>query len=126
MIRILLVFFILIGVSACSMSESVDDSEAFEMVEQMPALIGGFAGLQAKVKYPEIARRMKVEGRVIVQFIVDENGTVYDPSVVRGIGSGCDEEAVRVLKEHAKFVPGRQDGHPVKVKFSLPVIFKLS
>ncbi len=126
MTRILLVFFIFIGVSACSMSESVDDSEAFEMVEQMPALIGGFAGLQAKVRYPEIARKANVEGQVIVQFIVDENGDVSESTVVRGIGSGCDEEAVRVLKEHAKFVPGRQDGHPIKVKFSLPIIFKLS
>ena len=105
--------------------EEIDEPEIFEIVEQMPELIGGIGGLQSKARYPEIARRANVEGRVIVQFIVDENGEVSEPTILRGIGGGCDQEAIRVITEHAKFIPGRQRGRPVSVKMSLPIIFKL-
>ena len=105
--------------------DEIDEPEIFEIVEQMPELIGGIGGLQAKARYPEIARRANVEGRVIVQFIVDENGNVSEPTILRGIGGGCDQEAIRVITEHAKFIPGRQRGRPVSVKMSLPIIFKL-
>ncbi len=105
--------------------EENDEPEIFEIVEQMPELIGGIGALQAKARYPEIARKANVEGRVIVRFVVDENGNVRDPTILRGIGGGCDIEAIRVITEHAKFVPGRQRGRAVPVKFTLPIVFKL-
>lgn len=125
MIRTLLFFFILISVSA-SPSESVDDSEIFETVEQMPELIGGINSLQTNAKYPEMARMAGIEGKVIVEFVVDAKGNVRDASIVKGLGGGCDEEAIRVLNEHAKFTPGRQDGRAVNVKMTLPITFKLT
>ena len=104
--------------------EPEPEPEIFVVVEQMPELIGGLGEIQKKIKYPEIARKAGVEGRVIIQFIVDENGSVSEPAVVRGIGAGCDEEALRVVRD-AKFKPGRQRGKSVKVKMSLPITFKL-
>ena len=104
--------------------EPEPEPEIFVVVEQMPELIGGLGEIQKKIKYPEIARKAGVEGRVIIQFIVDESGNVSEPAVVRGIGAGCDEEALRVVRD-AKFKPGRQRGKSVKVKMSLPITFKL-
>ncbi len=104
--------------------EEEPEPEIFVVVEEMPDLIGGLGEIQKKIRYPEIARKAGVEGRVILQFIVDENGNVTEPAVVRGIGAGCDEEALRVVRE-AKFKPGKQRGKPVKVKMSLPITFKL-
>lgn len=94
------------------------------VVEQMPELIGGLEALQVQLKYPTIAKRAGIEGRVILQFVVDEQGQVVDPKVLKGIGGGCDEEAVRALRQ-ARFEPGRQDGQPVNVMMSIPVTFKL-
>lgn len=104
--------------------EEEEEPEIFVIVEQMPELIGGLASIQKKINYPEIAKKAGVEGRVIVQFVVDEQGNVQDPQVVRGIGAGCDEEAIRAVKQ-AKFEPGKQRGKAVKVKMSLPITFKL-
>ncbi|MEM1269054.1 MAG: TonB family protein [Bacteroidota bacterium] len=104
--------------------EEEPEPEIFVVVEQMPELIGGLAELQKKIKYPEIAKKAGVEGTVFVQFIVDENGNVTNAAVAKGIGAGCDEEALRAVRT-AKFKPGRQRGKPVKVKFSLPIRFRL-
>lgn len=101
-----------------------EEERVFVVVERMPELIGGLASLNEKITYPEIARMARIEGRVIVQFIVDERGNVVDPYIVRGIGGGCDEEALRVVKE-LKFKPGLQRGTPVKVQYAIPVTFKL-
>ena len=101
-----------------------DEPEFFVVVEQMPQLQGGIGQLQQKVKYPEMARRAGIEGRVTIQFIVNEQGRVENPRVIRGIGGGCDEEALRVVSQ-AKFIPGLQRGRPVKVQFSLPIVFRL-
>ena len=101
-----------------------EEPEIFVIVEQSPELIGGLLGLQKKIRYPEIAKKAGVEGRVYIQFIVDEQGNVYDPIVTRGIGAGCDEEAIRAILT-AKFKPGKQRGKAVKVKMSLPITFKL-
>ncbi len=100
------------------------EPEIFVVVEQMPELIGGIASIQERIPYPEIARMAGISGRVFVQFIVDENGNVVDPVVIRGFGGGCDEEAIRAVQE-AKFKPGRQRGKPVKVRYVLPIVFKL-
>jgi protein TonB len=104
--------------------EPEPEPEIFVIVEQMPELIGGLSELQKKITYPEIAKKAGVEGRVIVQFVVNEQGNVTDPVVVRGIGAGCDEEAIRAVQT-AKFTPGKQRGKPVRVKMSLPITFRL-
>ncbi|GAB5519065.1 MAG: energy transducer TonB [Rhodothermales bacterium] len=105
-------------------TEPEDEPEIFVIVEQMPELIGGLGELQKKIRYPEIAKKAGVSGRVFVQFVVDEQGNVKDPVVTRGIGAGCDEEAIRAIMQ-AKFKPGKQRGKSVPVKMSLPITFKL-
>ena len=80
--------------------------------------------IQEKIRYPERARSRGVEGSVIVKFVVDEQGRVVDPVVERGLGFGCDEEALRVVRE-VRFKPGRQRGRPVKVQQSLTFTFSL-
>ncbi len=104
--------------------EDDEEEDFFVVVEQMPELKGGMRKLQGCVNYPDMARKAGIEGRVIVQFIVNEQGQVENPRVVRGIGGGADEEAIRCVKQ-SEFVPGRQRGKPVRVQFSLPVIFQL-
>lgn len=104
-------------------SEKYD--ETFVVVEEMPQLIGGKKGLQSKIQYPQEAINKGIEGRVTVQFVVDENGQVQNPQIIRGIGAGCDEEALRVVSQ-ATFTKGKQRGKNVKVKMTLPIIFKLS
>lgn len=78
------------------------------------------------MKYQNQARRMGIEGRVFVQFVVDKDGQLTEIKAVKGIGAGCDEEAVRVLKSAPKWKPGKQRGRPVKVRMILPITFKLS
>lgn len=101
-----------------------DEEQFFIVVEQMPQLIGGIGKLQRQVQYPEMARRAGIEGRVTIQFIVNERGQVENPRVIRGIGGGCDEAALDVVSK-AKFTPGLQRGRPVKVQYSLPIVFRL-
>ena len=109
--------------------EEVAD-EIFDIVEDQPAPPGGMGAFYKFVgksmKYPNQARRMGIEGRVFVQFVVDKDGTLTDIKAVKGIGAGCDEEAVRVLKSAPKWKPGKQRGRPVKVRMILPITFKLS
>jgi len=106
--------------------EAVEEEEEdfFVSVEKMPKMKSSLAELQKKIIYPDRAQKAGIEGRVIVQFVVNEKGEVEDPRVIRGIGGGCDEEAVRVAKL-AKFEPGEQRGVPVRVQFTLPIMFML-
>ncbi len=108
--------------------EEVD--EVFTIVEDQPEFPGGIAAFYKFVgdnmDYPSQARRMGIEGRVYVQFVVDKDGTVTEVKAVKGIGAGCDEEAERVLRQSPKFKPGKQRGRSVKVRMVLPIIFKLS
>jgi len=101
-----------------------DEEDFFVVVEDMPELIGGLGELQRKIRYPEMARRAGIEGRVYIQFIVNEQGEVENPVVTRGIGGGADEEALRVVSQ-AQFRPGLQRGRPVRVQYSLPIVFRL-
>lgn len=107
--------------------EEVD--EIFQVVENQPEPVGGMGEfmkyLQKNLKYPEQARRMNVEGKVFVQFVIDKDGSPNDITVLKGIGSGCDEEAIRVIKNMPKWTPGKQRGRPVKVRMSLPIVFRL-
>jgi protein TonB len=100
------------------------DGEIFVVVEQEPELIGGMAALQRAVDYPEFARQAGIQGRVFVQFVVDEAGQVQDPHVTRGVHKLLDEEALRAIKAMS-FRPGKQRGNPVKVRLTLPVNFVL-
>lgn len=109
--------------------EEVAD-EIFDIVEDQPKPPGGMPGFYKyvgkNIKYPNQARRMGIEGRVFVQFVVDKDGTLTDVKSIKGIGAGCDEEAVRILKGAPKWKPGKQRGRPVKVRMILPITFKLS
>lgn len=104
--------------------EEETDPVFFVAVEQQPQPIGGIAGIQAKIVYPEIAKRAGVQGRVFIKAFVDEKGDVVKAEVLKGIGAGCDEAAVAAVLK-TKFKPGRQRGKPVKVQVSIPVVFKL-
>jgi len=106
-----------------------EEPEIFMIVEQMPEFPGGQTELLkyigSKMKYPAIARENNIEGRVIVKFVVNETGQITAPQVLRDIGGGCGEEALRVIKTMPKWNPGKQRGKPVKVEFTMPVFFKL-
>lgn len=95
-----------------------------DFAEVMPELIGGIEALQASITYPEFARRSGVAGRVILQFIVNTDGSVSDAIVVRGIGGGCDEAALEAIR-NTRFTPGLQRGRPVRVRMALPITFRL-
>jgi protein TonB len=98
-------------------------------VEDPASPIGGMTAFYKyvgdKIKYPSQARRMGVEGRVFVEFIIDKDGSISDVRAVKGIGAGCDEEAVRILQAAPKWKPGKQRGKPVKQRMVLPITFKL-
>ena len=97
----------------------------FVAVEEMPYPIGGIQTIQDLIVYPEIARRAGIEGKVYVLAYVNEEGNVIKTEILKGIGGGCDEAAEYAVK-HTKFSPGKQRGKPVKVKVSVPIIFRLS
>ena len=103
--------------------------QVFRSVEQMPQFPGGEAALmkflQSHINYPPMAAENGVQGRVVVQFVVDKTGKVGEVVVVRNVDKDLDKEAVRVCKSLPKFTPGRQNGHPVSVWYTLPVFFKL-
>jgi protein TonB len=104
--------------------------QIFDVVETMPTPPGGMEGwnkyLSANLKYPTQARRMGIEGTVYVVFVVNTDGSIQDVEILRGIGGGCDEEAMRVVQAAPKWEPGKQRGKPVRVKMRLPIRFKLS
>jgi len=103
--------------------ESKED-EIFVSVEQMPEMVGGISTLYQNLRYPDKALKNNVEGKVTLQFVINEKGEVTNPVVLRGIGYGCDEEALRVIRQ-VRFTPGLQRGRPVKVRASIQVIFSL-
>ena len=103
--------------------------QVFTVVEQMPQFPGGEAALmkflQSHINYPPMAAENGVQGKVVVQFVVDKTGRVGEVKVVRSVDKDLDREATRVCKSLPKFTPGRQNGHPVSVWYTLPVFFKL-
>ena len=104
--------------------KKVEEEPAFFVaVEEMPELVGGLKTLQTKIKYPEIAKRQGIEGKVLVQAIVDETGKVISTSTIKGIGAGCDEEAMDAVR-NSNFKPGKQRGKNVKVQVTIPIVFK--
>ncbi len=107
-----------------SQQSVMDDEGIYLMCEKMPELIGGMDGLQKKIRYPLQAKTLGVQGVVYVQAIINEEGKVESHILAKKLGAGCDEEAVRVLKK-SKFKPGYDKGKPVKVRFTLPIFFRL-
>lgn len=109
--------------------EEIVEQEIFMVVEEMPEFPGGVAKLgdylAKNIKYPQMARESGVQGKVFITFVVEPDGHVSNVKVVRGIGAGCDEEAVRVIKNMPKWKPGKQRGKAVRVSYNVPVNFKL-
>ena len=108
----------------------VQDGEIFTVVEEMPQFPGGMGEamkfLAKNIKYPAVALQNKIEGRVIVQFVVKENGKVADLKVVRGVTPELDAEALRVVGLMPDWIPGKQRGKAVAVKYTMPIMFRLS
>ena len=105
------------------------DNKVYETVEQMPEYPGGVVEmtkfLQRNIQYPANAAKNEVEGRVILQFVVEKDGQIGDVKVVRSVDPELDAEAMRVVKSMPNFIPGRQDGKPVAVFYTIPISFKL-
>ena len=106
-----------------------DKNGVYQIVEEMPVFPGGEQALMdyvsKNVVYPKEAQEKGISGRVFVGFIVEKDGSVSDVKVLRGIGGGCDEEAVRVISGLPKWKPGKQEGKPVRVSYQMPINFKL-
>jgi periplasmic protein TonB len=109
--------------------EEEDTEEIFLIVEDVPMPKGGLVSfyqfVSANIKYPSQALSLHIEGKVFVQFVVGKDGSLTDVQVIRGIGVGCDEEALRVVRISPKWHPGKQRGKPVRVKMVLPITFKI-
>ncbi|MDD6506843.1 MAG: TonB family protein [Prevotellaceae bacterium] len=106
-----------------------EESKVFDIVEQMPSFPGGPAALMKflseNIKYPVVAQENGVQGRVVVAFVVERDGSITDVHIARGVDPSLDKEAVRVVKSMPKWTPGKQNGSAVRVKFNVPVAFRL-
>lgn len=109
--------------------EEIVEEVPFIIVENMPTFPGGekkmLEYVAKNVKYPQLAKEVGTQGRVFVSFIVEKDGSITNVTILRGIGSGCDEEAIRVVKSMPKWNPGLQCGRAVRVSCNLPINFKL-
>ncbi|HVW94725.1 MAG TPA: TonB family protein [Mucilaginibacter sp.] len=107
-----------------------DPNKIFTSVEKVPAFPGGmdafYKYLSKNIRYPAIARENGTQGKVIVTFVCERDGSLTDIRVSRGIGDGCDEEAKRVISASPKWQPGIQNGRPVRVQYSVPITFSLA
>ena len=108
---------------------SQTNQKVFDTVEQMPEYPGGMqamiAFLQTNMKYPEDAAKQKVEGRVMVQFIVETDGSISDVHVAKQVFPSLDAEAIRVVQAMPKWTPGKEKGRVVRVKYNLPIVFRM-
>ena len=107
----------------------VEEQQIFQVVEEMPEFPGGMAEcmkwLGKNIKYPTISQENGVQGRVIIQFVVNRDGSIVDAQVARGVDPYLDKEALRVVGLMPKWKPGKQRGKEVRVKYTLPVMFRL-
>ncbi len=110
-------------------AEATKEPEVFTVVEDMPEFPGGqaelFKYLQKNLEYPPLAKENNIQGRVVIEFVVDENGKITNPRVVKDIGWGCGEAALKVVKSMPRWKPGKQRNKPVSVRYNLPVRFQL-
>lgn len=109
--------------------DEIEEQKIFLVVESMPEFPGGEAAMYKFIadiiEYPRLAKETGISGRVFVTFVVEKDGRVTDVQILRGIGGGCDEEAIRVIKAMPKWTPGKQRGKPVRVQFRMPIKFTL-
>ena len=107
----------------------VDENGVHQVCEEMPEFPGGMAEcmkyLSKNINYPEDCKKEGIQGRVIVQFVVDKDGSIKDPTIARGVHPSLDKEALRVLSSMPNWKPGKQKGEAVKVRYTIPVMFKL-
>lgn len=107
-----------------------DENIVYHVVDNMPEFPGGMKALMSfidnNIQYPAEARKKGMQGRVVIQFIVDENGYIIEPNIVRSVEPSLDEEALRIIKTLPKWKPGTLQGKAVKVKYTVPVAFKLN
>ena len=133
---ILIAFVVFLVVKAMNVAKAKlekpaepEPEKVFDMVEQMPTFPGGQQELMSylgkNIKYPTIAQENGTQGRVIIQFVVERDGSITDVRVARGVDPYLDKEAVRVVKSMPKWIPGKQNGKAVRVKFTVPVMFRL-
>ena len=110
-------------------AEEGDEGEVFQVVEQMPEFPGGMDKLMEylskNIKYPSIAQENNIQGRVIVEFVVNTDGSIVEPKVMRSVDTSLDNEAMRVIKSMPKWNPGKQRGKAVRVRYTVPVLFRL-
>lgn len=120
---------ITIAAPAPEVEKEEEPDKIFLVVEQKAEPKGGlgafYKDISERIQYPSAARRMGVEGRVFVEFVVNRDGTLTDIVVVKGIGAGCDEEAARVIAEAPAWNPAKQRGRPVRQRMVLPITFKI-
>lgn len=120
---------LLIGLNYCGNSPNGSDvipSESLNKeTDTMPTIVGGITAIAEKVQYPEIAKRAGIQGKVFVKAILDTDGSVIGTEVLKGIGGGCDEAAVKAISE-TRFTPALKEGTPVKTDITIPVMFKLN
>lgn len=109
--------------------EQNDPEKVFQVVEKMPEYPGGLknllAWLQKNVRYPKQSMKNKVQGRVIVKFVIDKDGKAVEPEIEKSVDPYIDKEAIRLINKMPKWTPGEQKGKPVRVKFTLPIMFRL-
>ena len=109
--------------------DEIVEQEIFTVVEEMPSFPGGESKMQEyitkNIRYPKIARENGIQGRVFVSFIVEPDGSISNLKLLRGIGGGCDEEAMRVIKSMPKWKPGKHRGKVVRVSYMVSVSFKI-
>src|SRR6187551_349538 len=109
--------------------EKEDVDQIFSIVEEQATYKGGLASFYEfvgkKIKYPAQAKRMNIEGKVFVEFVIERDGRLTDVKAIKGIGGGCDEEAVRVVMSSPGWNPGKQRGKPVRTRFVIPINFRL-
>ena len=124
-----LALLLMVNTNAMAQSKKIANDKVLEKAEVMPQFPGGDQAMMKfvseNVQYPEEAKEKGISGRVMVGFIVEKDGSISDVKVVKGIGGGCDEEAVRVVKAMSKWKPGKEKGKPVRVSYMMPIFFKL-
>jgi protein TonB len=106
-----------------------EETKVFDVVEQMPSFPGGDAELMkflnSHIKYPAVAEENGIQGRVVATFVVERDGSITDVKVIKSVDPSLDKEAIRVLKSMPKWIPGKQNGSAVRVKYTVPVTFRL-
>ena len=120
---------LVVNTNAMAQNKKAANDKVLEKAEVMPEFPGGDQAMMdfvaKNVQYPQEAKDKEISGRVLVSFVIEKDGSITDVKVVKGIGGGCDEEAVRVVKAMPKWKPGMDKGNPVRVHYVLPLIFKL-